>query len=186
MNLLVHREYSFRASTFISLYADRLEFTSIGGLVSGVSLNDITMGISVCRNTKLANVFYRLELIEAYGTGIIKIMEAYEGTGMTPQIEASDNAFKIILPNLNAMPESARKMQGKPAVGTPEERVIALAKQRARTCIIVFLDESPYKYIMAAPDPEEGGINRKEENRHVFQKDKFCFGRKGSAAVCDG
>ena len=130
LNLLVHREYSFRASTFISLYADRLEFTSIGGLVSGVSLNDITMGISVCRNTKLANVFYRLELIEAYGTGIIKIMEAYEGTGMTPQIEASDNAFKIILPNLNAMPESARKMQGKPAVGTPEERVIALARQR--------------------------------------------------------
>ena len=130
LNLLVHREYSFRASTFISLYADRLEFTSIGGLVSGVSLNDITMGISVCRNTKLANVFYRLELIEAYGTGIIKIMEAYEGTGMTPQIEASDNAFKIILPNLNAMPESARKVQGKPAVGTPEERVIALAKQR--------------------------------------------------------
>ena len=186
LNLLVHREYSFRASTFISLYADRLEFTSIGGLVSGVSLNDITMGISVCRNTKLANVFYRLELIEAYGTGIIKIMEAYEGTGMTPQIEASDNAFKIILPNLNAMPESARKVQGKPAVGTPEERVIALAKQRARTCIIVFLYVSPYKYIMAAPDPGEGGINRKEENRHVFQKVKFCFGRKGSAAVCDG
>ncbi len=45
LNLLVHREYSFRASTFISLYADRLEFTSIGGLVSGVSLKDVTMGI---------------------------------------------------------------------------------------------------------------------------------------------
>ena len=95
LNLLVHREYSFRASTFISLYADRLEFTSIGGLVSGVSLKDVTMGISVCRNFKLANVFYRLELIEAYGTGIIKIMEAYEGTGMTPQIETSDNAFLV-------------------------------------------------------------------------------------------
>ena len=130
LNLLVHREYSFRASTFISLYADRLEFTSIGGLVSGVSLNDITMGISVCRNTKLANVFYRLELIEAYGTGIIKIMEAYEGTGMAPQIETSDNAFKIILPNLNAMPEPARQMQINPEKSTPEEKVIALTKQR--------------------------------------------------------
>lgn len=130
LNLLVHREYSFRASTFISLYADRLEFTSIGGLVSGVSLKDITMGISICRNTKLANVFYRLELIEAYGTGIIKIMEAYEGTGMTPQIETSDNAFKMILPNLNAMPEPARQMQGDPEKGTPEEKVIALTKQR--------------------------------------------------------
>ena len=111
LNLLVHREYSFRASTFISLYADRLEFTSIGGLVSGVSLKDITMCISICRNTKLANVFYRLELIVAYGTGIIKIMEAYEGTGMTPKIETSDNAFKVILPNLNAMPEPSRQMQ---------------------------------------------------------------------------
>ncbi len=130
LNLLVHREYSFRASTFISLYADRLEFTSIGGLVSGVSLKDITMGISVCRNSKLANVFYRLELIEAYGTGIIKIMGAYEGTGMTPQIETSDNAFKIILPNLNAMPEPARQMQVNPEKCTPEEKVIALTKQR--------------------------------------------------------
>ena len=130
LNLLVHREYSFRASTFISLYADRLEFISIGGLVSGVSLKDVTMGISVCRNTKLANVFYRLELIEAYGTGIIKIMEAYEGTGLTPQIETSDNAFKIILPNLNAMPESARQIQVNPKKVTPEEKVIALTKQR--------------------------------------------------------
>lgn len=130
MNLLVHREYSFRASTFISLYTDRLEFTSIGGLVSGVTLKDVTMGISVCRNTKLANVFYRLELIEAYGTGLIKIMDAYEGTGMTPQIKTSDNAFKIILPNLNAMPESVKSIQIGLEKDTMEEKVVALAKER--------------------------------------------------------
>ena len=130
MNLLVHREYSFRASTFISLYADRLEFTSIGGLVSGVTLKDVTMGISVCRNTKLANVFYRLELIEAYGTGLIKIMDAYEGTGLTPQIETSDNAFKIILPNLNAMPETEKPIQAITEEVSPEEKVIALTKER--------------------------------------------------------
>ena len=130
MNLLVHREYSFRASTFISLYSDRLEFISIGGLVSGVSLKDVTMGISVCRNAKLANIFYRLELIEACGTGIIKIMEAYEGTGMTPQIETSDNAFKIILPNLNAMPEPARQIQVNSEKSMPEEKVFAVTKQR--------------------------------------------------------
>ena len=45
------------------------------------------MGISICRNVKLANVFYRLELIEAYGTGILKIMEAYAGTGKEPKEE---------------------------------------------------------------------------------------------------
>ena len=129
LNSLVHREYSFRASTLISLYADRIEFTSIGGLVSGVTLKDVMMGISVCRNVKLANVFYRLELIEAYGTGILKIMEAYSGTGKEPQIETSDNAFKITLPNLNAhadQDDPDARQNG----GSPEEAVIALAKKQ--------------------------------------------------------
>lgn len=130
LNLLVHREYSFRASTFISIYTDRLEFTSIGGLVRGVTLEDVTMGISVCRNVKLANIFYRLELIEAYGTGLIKIKEAYEGSGMKPQIETSDNAFKIILPNMNSVSESLRQAQNKSEKDTPETKVIALAKER--------------------------------------------------------
>ncbi len=130
LNLLVHREYSFRASTFISIYTDRIEFTSIGGLVSGVTLKDVMMGISVCRNAKLANVFYRLELIEAYGTGILKIMDAYEGTGMMPQIETSDNAFKIILPNLNAKTEQKESGNNGSRSCTEEEKVIALAKKR--------------------------------------------------------
>lgn len=130
LNLLVHREYSFRASTFISIYTDRIEFTSIGGLVNGVTLKDVTMGISVCRNVKLANVFYRLELIEAYGTGILKIMDAYEGTGMTPQIETSDNAFKIILPNLNAKTEQKEPENTGSESSMEEEKVIALAKER--------------------------------------------------------
>ncbi len=130
LNLLVHREYSYRASSFISIYTDRLEFTSIGGLVNGVTLKDVTMGISVCRNTKLANVFYRLELIEAYGTGLIKIMDAYEGTGMTPQIETTDNAFKIILPNLNVISELEEPTQTRLEKDIPEKKVIALTKER--------------------------------------------------------
>lgn len=131
LNLLVHREYSFRASTFISIYTDRIEFTSIGGLVSGVTLKDVMMGISVCRNVKLANVFYRLELIEAYGTGILKIMSAYEGTGLKPQIETSDNAFKIILPNLNAKTEQNESENTGYEGNTEEEKVIALVREQS-------------------------------------------------------
>ncbi len=129
LNLLIHREYSFRASSFISIYTDRIEFTSIGGLVSGVTLKDVTMGLSVCRNVKLANVFYRLELIEAYGTGILKIMDAYEGTGLVPKMETSEHAFKVILPNLNV----ARGQEGPYDQGSQsieEEKVLALAKEQ--------------------------------------------------------
>lgn len=103
MNSLVHRDYSFRASTLISVYDDRIEFVSIGGLPSGIELDDIMLGLSVCRNPKLSAVFYRLKLIEAYGTGMPKIMSSYEGSGLKPKIEVTNNAFKITLPNRNAV-----------------------------------------------------------------------------------
>ena len=102
LNSLVHRDYSFRASTLVSVYADRIEFVSVGGLPSGIELDDIMLGLSVCRNPKLAAIFYRLQLTEAYGTGMPKIMKAYTETELKPKIEVSSNAFKITLPNRNA------------------------------------------------------------------------------------
>lgn len=127
MNSLIHREYSFRASTLISIFEDRIEFTSIGGLVFGVTQSDIIMGISVCRNEKLANIFYRLELIEAYGTGIRKILDAYAQSGRMPRIETSDNAFKIILPNLNTFVKKAITTD---KYNDSSEKVLQLVKQQ--------------------------------------------------------
>ena len=106
LNLLVHRDYSFSASALISIYNDRIEFVSIGGLMPGIDLEDILAGISVCRNQNFANVFYRLHLIEAYGTGLTKIMETYEGTSEKPVISTTKNSFKITLPNINAKYET--------------------------------------------------------------------------------
>ena len=107
LNTLVHRDYSFRASTLISIYDDRIEFVSIGGLLPGLELGDLMMGVSVCRNPHLANVFYRLQLIEAYGTGMKKIMGAYANALVQPKIKTTNNAFKIILPNVNFTPKAA-------------------------------------------------------------------------------
>jgi ATP-dependent DNA helicase RecG len=101
LNCLVHRDYSFSASTLVNLYPDRLEFVSLGGLVPGLERDDIFMGISVCRNPHLANVFYRLHLIEAYGTGMKKILGAYGEEQRKPDIQLSHHAFKITLPNRN-------------------------------------------------------------------------------------
>ena len=101
LNALVHRDYSFRDSTLISIFDDRIEFVSIGGLVKGITFDDMMLGISVARNRNLANVFYRLTLIESYGTGIPKIMRSYADYLVEPKIEVTDNAFKMILPDTN-------------------------------------------------------------------------------------
>lgn len=120
LNLLVHRDYAFSASALISIYEDRMEFISIGGLMPGIELEDVMAGISICRNPDLANVFYRLHLIEAYGTGISKIIGAYADEEEKPVIETTRNTFKIILPNINAMREKVRISEPEAKEENPE------------------------------------------------------------------
>ena len=127
LNSLVHRDYSYSASTLISIYADRIEFVSIGGLMPGLELDDILMGVSVCRNQRLADVFYRLLLIEAYGTGIRKIFNAYTGKTVQPIVEKTSNAFKIVLPSLATEPAAP---ESKTEHSTAENMVLQLAAKQ--------------------------------------------------------
>lgn len=128
LNLIVHREYSYSVSSFIHIYADRIEFTSIGGLLKGITLEDIQLSISVCRNPKLANIFYRLKLIEAYGTGIQKIIDSYSESEIKPQFATTENAFKIILPNLNYQKKSIKIKEDTIIYDCPENKILEFAK----------------------------------------------------------
>jgi len=102
LNAIVHREYSFSGSTMINIYSDRLEIISLGGLVSGLSLEAAILGASQSRNEKLASLFYRMKLIEAYGTGISKIISCYKNLPVQPKFENVEGAFRVILPNTHA------------------------------------------------------------------------------------
>ena len=128
LNAIVHRDYSFSSATLISIFEDRIEFVTIGGLVKGITLDDVKLGVSVLRNQYLANIFYRLRLIEAYGTGILKINECYEDYAMKPIIETTGNAFKITLPNINFYTEEQKvpnisKSGGSTGVIKKKERI---------------------------------------------------------------
>lgn len=78
-----------------------MEFISIGGLLPGLTADDIRSGISQPRNKNLAEVFHRVKLIEAYGTGIRRIYKLYENCSVQPRIEVTHNTFKMILPNMS-------------------------------------------------------------------------------------
>jgi ATP-dependent DNA helicase RecG len=100
-NMLIHRNYIIQASSFINIYDDRMEFLSLGGLVSGVTKQSLYDGVSVPRNAKIANIFYRLNLIEAYGTGLLRIIESYNQKSAKPLILPTESEFRVILPNEN-------------------------------------------------------------------------------------
>jgi ATP-dependent DNA helicase RecG len=112
LNALVHREYSFSGSVIINVNDQEMEFISIGGLLPGLSPDDIRTGISQPRNPKLAEVFHRLRLIESYGTGIRKIYSLYSRCSAQPRIEVTPNTFKIVLPNMNVAAEMALEQKG--------------------------------------------------------------------------
>ena len=128
LNAVVHREYAYSGSTLISLFDDRLEILTLGGLAKGISESDVMMGVSVLRNKKLAEIFYRLHLIEAYGTGMPKIHNCYLEYKKQPKIEITENAFKITLPNVNAEEEEALLF---PPLSTSRERVFAYIRDHA-------------------------------------------------------
>ncbi|MCL2602327.1 MAG: AAA family ATPase, partial [Treponema sp.] len=128
LNALVHRDYAFSSSILISIFDDRIEFVSVGGLPKGVSLDDILLGLSIPRNEKLANVLYRLRLIEAYGTGIPKIMRSYADCDRKPELQTSSNAFKITLPNRNVISHTVTS--SKITFNENEEKIIVLIKEQ--------------------------------------------------------
>jgi len=101
LNAIIHRDYSFSGSIIVNIYDDRMEFVSLGGLVPGLHREDLFIGVSQPRNEKLANVFYRLKHIEAYGTGIRKIMQFYEDMPVKPDIVTTNAGFVLTLPNIN-------------------------------------------------------------------------------------
>ncbi len=116
LNAIIHRDYSLNGSILISIYKNRIEYVSIGGLVSGMTYEDMMLGVSRSRNERLANVFFKLKYVEAYGTGIEKIQGDYEYTGLEPRFEVSDNGFLLVLPNKSYIEEAKKVLTDKELV----------------------------------------------------------------------
>ena len=100
-NAVVHRTWDVAARVRVSMYPDRVEVSSPGGLPAGMSEEEYLSGrVSVMRNPILANVFYRLNIIEAFGTGVIRIREAFEHSVTKPEFVISENSTVVVLPLL--------------------------------------------------------------------------------------
>ncbi len=133
LNAVVHRDYSFSGSVIINVNDKEMEFISIGGLLPGLSPEDIRSGISQPRNKNLAEVFHRLHLIESYGTGIRKIYSLYADCPSQPRIEVTPNTFKIVLPNMNAASLSATgRKETASAVTEQMQKIIDYISVRGR------------------------------------------------------
>ena len=98
-NALIHRTWDVNSNIRISMYEDKIEVSSPGGLPSGISEKEYLNGqISQLRNPILANIFFRLKYVEMFGTGIRRINESYKDYAVKPAFEIFENSIKITLP----------------------------------------------------------------------------------------
>ncbi|MBQ6502890.1 MAG: putative DNA binding domain-containing protein [Flexilinea sp.] len=98
-NALVHRTWDLNAHINVAMFNDRIEITSPGGLPRGLSEEEyLRGGVSILRNRIIANIFYRLQMIEKFGTGIRRIIESYKDSAIKPTFLFTENTIQITLP----------------------------------------------------------------------------------------
>ena len=78
INAMVHSDYTLTTTPIIELYSDRIEITSGGGLPQGLSQEKFLEGVTAQRNKELIRVFKDVDLIENIGSGVLRILDAYD------------------------------------------------------------------------------------------------------------
>ena len=97
VNALVHSSYADHGTPIkIAFHDTSIVIESPGGLLPGLTVERVLQGVSVIRNPVLARVFSELGLIEQWGTGLPKAMDALLAAGLPPlEIEEGRERLKI-------------------------------------------------------------------------------------------
>lgn len=82
----------------VAIYDDRLEITSPGGLLPGVTIEKMQEGFSKIRNKALAHAFLYMNMIEEWGSGIPKLMREMKEYGLRePEFIDLEIGFRVNL-----------------------------------------------------------------------------------------
>ena len=68
-NAVLHRNYMDSSCIQISVFDDRIEFQNPGGIFGDLSLEKVLAGYSSVRNTQIADIFQKMNIVEKWGTG---------------------------------------------------------------------------------------------------------------------
>ncbi len=99
MNAIVHADYAQPGAPIrVAMFDDRIEIENPGLLPFGLTIDDIRRGISKLRNRVIGRVFQELGLIEQWGSGIQRMVEACREQGLVePRFEEIGTHFRVTL-----------------------------------------------------------------------------------------
>jgi predicted HTH transcriptional regulator len=99
INAVTHADYAQRGSPIrIAIFNNRIEIENPGLIPFNLTLEDLYKGISKLRNPVIGRVFHELKLIERWGSGIRRMIEACFDSGLEkPLLEEIGLHFRVTL-----------------------------------------------------------------------------------------
>lgn len=98
INAIVHNSYFTEVPPKVEIFSDRLEITSCGRLPEDMAEEEFFNGVSNPRNKELMRIFRDVEMVEALGSGMMKVMQVYDRSCFT----FMPNFTRITIKNFNA------------------------------------------------------------------------------------
>ena len=135
INMIVHRDYRSANDSTIKIYDDRIEFFNPGALLDDLTIEQIKTGNykSHLRNKQIATIFKELDLIEKYGSGVRRVIEAFVAYGLPePVFETTQGGLAV-----TTFKKAEQKAPGKTSVGANEG-----ANEGAKN-LLVLITEQP-------------------------------------------
>ncbi|MBE5870755.1 MAG: ATP-binding protein [Lachnospiraceae bacterium] len=108
INAVVNCSFLQRSLVQVAIYDNRLEISSPGGLMPGVTIEKMKEGFSKVRNHGIANAFVYMNLIEQWGSGIPKILAQTKEYGL-PEVEFIDMGIALRVNMYRALPEDEKQ-----------------------------------------------------------------------------
>lgn len=97
-NAVLHRSYLDRSCIQVCIFDDRIEVLSPGMLYGGLDIATAKHGKSTCRNEAIAEAFHYMKIVEAWGTGIPRIIARCKEYGLPePIFEEFGDGFMVTM-----------------------------------------------------------------------------------------
>ncbi len=128
----------------VAIFDDRLEITSPGGLMPGVTIDRMKEGYSQIRNRALAHAFSYMNLIEGWGTGIPRLLREMKEYGLAePEFVDMEIALRINLYRA----KTGTKISGETDTNTEngeETNVVTGEEKNTRSRILTEIKRNPF------------------------------------------
>lgn len=99
INAVGHRDYYNRNSIQVNIFDDRIEITNPGALPKGMTLRELGK-LAIHRNPRLYQMLNAANLVEAYGTGISRMIRELRDAGLPdPEFEEIGDFFRVTIYN---------------------------------------------------------------------------------------